>query len=110
MLDAYQEQCAFTGYAPKEALEAAHIVPFCGPDSDKVVNGLLLRADIHSLFDQGLIVVDIANPHQLSLVLAPRLLETNYKYLQGKAVRLPNNAALRPSVKALKWHRQQAGF
>jgi len=110
LLDAYQEQCAFTGYAPKEALEAAHIVPFCGPDSDQVVNGLLLRADIHSLFDQGLIVVDITNPQQPTLVLAPHLLVTTYKYLQGKAVRLPDNVALRPSVRALEWHRHQAGL
>ena len=44
-----------------EVLEAAHILPYRGPDTNKVVNGLLLRADVHTLFDSGLIAVDVKN-------------------------------------------------
>ena len=110
LLDAYEGQCAFTGYSPASALEAAHIIPYCGPDSDRVANGLLLRADIHSLFDQGLIAVDTSNPSQFTIVIAPALLDSSYKYLSGKAVRLPKNLVLRPSSKALEWHRKDAGL
>jgi hypothetical protein len=110
LLDVYGGQCAFTGYFGGEALEAAHIVPYCGSDSDHVANGLLLRADVHTLFDHGLIVVDTADPHNLKLVLAPSLLDSSYKILKDKMVRQPENPTLRPSLKALEWHRKQAGI
>ncbi len=110
LMEAYQEQCAFTGYFGKEALEAAHIVPFCGADSNHISNGLLLRADVHTLFDLGLIVVDTSDLQNLKLVLAPSLLNSSYKILQSKAVRVPQNASSRPSLKALNWHREQAGI
>ena len=55
LLDAYDRKCAITGCEVVEVLEAAHIYPYRGPDTSKVVNGLLLRADVHTLFDSGLI-------------------------------------------------------
>lgn len=110
LLQAYGEQCAFTDYFGKEALEAAHIIPFSGADSDHVGNGLLLRADIHTLFDQGLLAVDTLLPDEPRLILAPTLLASSYKLLQGRKVRLPQNEKLRPSVKALEWHRKQTGL
>ena len=50
-MDAYGGRCAITGYDVEEALQAAHIVPYLGPQSNTVNNGLLLRADVHNLFD-----------------------------------------------------------
>jgi hypothetical protein len=49
LLAAYQGTCAVTGCDVVEALEAAHIVPYLGPDTNHVRNGLLLRGDIHTL-------------------------------------------------------------
>ncbi|MCA8940294.1 MAG: HNH endonuclease [Planctomycetes bacterium] len=59
MLRAYGCKCAITGEGPPEVLEAAHIEAHakCGNNSD--ANGLLLRADIHRLFDRGLITLDL---------------------------------------------------
>lgn len=47
--------CAVTGCAISEALEAAHIVPFVDERSHRMENALCLRADIHALYDCGLI-------------------------------------------------------
>jgi predicted restriction endonuclease len=46
LLKAYRGQCAITGFNAEQALEAAHIYPYKGNDTNKVWNGLLLRADI----------------------------------------------------------------
>src|SRR5205823_2979542 len=55
LIEAYGGRCAMTGCDILEVLEAAHIVPYRGPSTNAVSNGLLLRADIHTLFDLGLI-------------------------------------------------------
>ena len=48
-------QCCFTGTVIPEIIEAAHIVPYLSEDDNHIENGLLLRADIHSLFDANLL-------------------------------------------------------
>ena len=58
LLEAYHERCAVTGCDAPEALEAAHVVPYRGVATNHPANGLLLRADLHALFDLGLIAVD----------------------------------------------------
>ncbi len=58
LLDAYGARCAITGTAVASTLQAAHIVPYRGPQTNAVGNGILLRADIHNLFDMGLIQIE----------------------------------------------------
>ena len=87
-------------------LEAAHITPYLGPNTNHPSNGLLLRADIHTLFDLGLLTIDSAS---MSVVLAPSLTGTDYGRLAGTLLRLPDNVAVRPSVTALDQHRLWAG-
>lgn len=58
LLETYGRKCAITGCEVEDVLEAAHIVPYQGPQTNDVTNGLLLRADIHTLFDRGLIRID----------------------------------------------------
>ena len=58
LLEAYNSKCVVTGCDAAEALEAAHITPYLGEETNHPQNGLLLRADIHSLFDLGLLSVD----------------------------------------------------
>lgn len=53
LLGAYEFRCAVTGTAIMATLQAAHIVPYKGPQTNSVQNGLLLRADIHNLFDHA---------------------------------------------------------
>jgi len=58
VMDAYDRRCAVTGEKTLPALEAAHIRPFSEVASHEVSNGVLLRSDIHRLFDQGYVTVD----------------------------------------------------
>lgn len=62
LLDAYLGRCAITGTAIPALLEAAHISRYRGDHTDRVDNGLLLRADIHTLFDLHLLTV-LSEPH-----------------------------------------------
>jgi predicted restriction endonuclease len=78
LVAAYDGRCAVTGCAVIEILEAAHIHPYTGPRSNDVRNGLLLPADIHTLFDWGLLTV---NPSTWSVVIAEALVDSEYAHL-----------------------------
>src|SRR5262249_10209379 len=57
LMEAYGPVCAFTGPQLQETLQAAHIQPYVDAESNHVRNGLLLRADMHLLFDLGLLTL-----------------------------------------------------
>ena len=69
LLSAYGGKCAVTGCSIPEVLEAAHIIPYSGDPSDHVCNGLLLRSDIHMLFDAHLIAID---PTKMTIITSSR--------------------------------------
>ena len=99
LLAAYQSCCALTGCDVVEALEAAHVVPYLGPETNHTSNGLLLRADIHTLFDLSLMVL---NPGDYRVVLSKRLKGTCYEPFAGKMIRLPADQADHPNRQALE--------
>jgi len=107
LLEAYQFRCAVTGFDAVEALEAAHITPYRGPNSNRVENGLLLRADVHTLFDIGLLAVD---PQAMRILVAPALSATMYAALNGQHLKVPAVAAFHPSREALQKHREWSGL
>lgn len=107
LLEAYGYQCAITNVHVIEVLEAAHITPYRGPDTNHPSNGLLLRADIHTLFDLGLLTLDAES---MTVVIAPALAGTDYSGLAGAQLHLPDNVTLRPSVAALNQHRNWSGL
>jgi hypothetical protein len=99
VLSAYEHRCAITGCDVLEALEAAHIFPYLGPRTNLVVNGLLLRSDLHTLYDLGLIAID---PTTMRVLIAPRLHGTTHRKLASSHVRLPRKIADHPSLVALE--------
>ncbi|MGQ3852059.1 HNH endonuclease [Pseudomonas capsici] len=101
LLKAYDGQCAVTGCRIEALLEAAHIVPYQGTDTNVVSNGLLLRADIHTLFDLGLLWV---HPDSFLVGLANELKNSEYGSLDQKPLSLPSSLQDRPSTKALQHH------
>jgi len=109
LMEAYDGRCAVTGYSAAETLQAAHIFPYRGPATNRVSNGLLLRADIHGLFDRGALAIHETNYH---ILLKPHLAMTQYASLAdaGQTLRLPRLRANRPSVSALRSHREWAGM
>ena len=107
LLAAYEGQCAISGCRVEDVLEAAHIVPYRGPETNHPSNGLLLRADLHTLFDLRLISIDVAT---MKVVVDPTLATTCYGEFAGKPLRPPLNRRERPSRKALSKHRRDSGL
>jgi len=102
LLTAYDGRCAMTRYDAPQALEAAHIIPYRGPQTNHVANGLLLRADMHDLFDLGLVAVE---SDSMKLLLAGELAGTMYEPYHGEALWVPDEVELRPNAEALEKHR-----
>lgn len=107
LLRAYGGRCAISECDADPALEAAHIVPYRGAQTNHVQNGLLLRADLHSLFDRGLLAINTTTT-PWSLIVAESLQGTAYWEWNGKQVTLPADLQDRPSVEALDEHRLAA--
>jgi len=61
LIKKFDGKCALTGCAVQAALEAAHILPVANDGSDEITNGILLRCDVHRLFDLGLIHISAKN-------------------------------------------------
>lgn len=101
LLKAYKGMCAITGTSVTVTLEGAHITPYLGPKTNHISNGILLRADIHTLFDLGLMSID---PVKLTVCVSSLLAGSEYVALQGKAILLPDVAGDHPSGKALEQH------
>jgi len=103
LIDAYDGHCAITGCDVVDVLEGAHIHPYRGEETNHPSNGLLLRTDVHTLFDLGLLTI---RPEDLRVVLAPRLRRERSAYadLQGVSLRTPDKVDLGPSANALRWH------
>lgn len=57
----FKGRCALTGCRVLEAMEAAHILPVADNGSDEARNGILLRRDVHRLFDLDLITISPKN-------------------------------------------------
>lgn len=98
LLDAYDGRCAISGCDVIDVLEAAHIFPYRGEETNKVSNGLLLRADLHTLFDCYLIEID---PETRAVRVSSDILATEYGKLNGTALRAPKTISHAPSRAAL---------
>lgn len=103
--DAYQRRCAVTGERTFPVLEAAHIKPYAKEGEHAVTNGLLLRSDVHALFDLGYVTVS----NDLNLEVSKKIRERfengrDYYALHGRPIRLPERPRDRPDPKLLEWH------
>jgi len=113
LMTAYGGRCAITGYAVSAVLEAAHIYPYMGPETNHVTNGILMRADLHTLFDMGLLSIDMetlpSGASSWTVHIDPSLRGGNYEDLHGVSLRLPESAAHHPSASALRTRLKRAG-
>lgn len=103
--DAYARSCAVTGERALPVLQAAHIKPVSEGGAHRLDNGLLLRSDLHALFDRGYITVTAEHR-----VIVSRKLKQDfdngepYYPLNGQEIRLPRRAVERPARELLEWH------
>jgi len=107
LLDAYSSRCAATEYDVSEGLEAAHIRPYRGAHTNETRNGILLRADIHNLFDYGIVGVD---PEAMKVVLNQRARNSKYAPLHDQVLRLPDDPRRQPDRELLLRHLQLHGI
>ena len=97
VLNAYGRKCAITNCSVSATLEAAHIIPYKGSATNHIKNGILLRADIHTLFDLDLLKID----ENYSIHIDKSIDDKEYMKLDGKSIRLPINPDYVPSKEAL---------
>lgn len=107
VLGAYHRHCAITGSRIEPVLEAAHIRPVKDGGLHQVANGMLLRSDVHKLFDDGYLGVD----DKLRLRVSPRLksefgngVEFYERERRGLTIAAPVHRRERPDREALTWH------
>ncbi|MGX5873021.1 HNH endonuclease, partial [Burkholderia gladioli] len=99
LLAAYRRRCAVTGSMVDAVVEAAHIVPHAQKTDYLTRNGILLRADIHTLFDEHLLTIDT----RYRVKLSKRIQHSEYKEFDGKPLKvLPERSEDQPSVNALE--------
>ena len=103
--DAYSRRCAVTGEKTLPVLEAAHIKPVHKGGEHRVDNGLLLRSDLHKLFDLGYLTIKTSGVLNVSSKLKETWLNGRIYYdLHGAKVRMPESETLHPSKHLLEWH------
>jgi putative restriction endonuclease len=103
--EAYSRQCALTDGKVLPALDAAHIKPYSEGGHHSKSNGILLRKDIHSVFDAGYATVD----ENYRFLVSKKVKEVfnngeEYLGLSGKLLRLPNQKSDWPHPDFLRWH------
>ena len=106
--DIYQRRCAVTQERVLPALEAAHIRPLAKGGVTRPNNGLLLRRDIHSLFDTGYVTVTPALHFEVSRRIKEDFDNGRHYYaLHGQPISIPVRAEQRPQLPAaLSWHNE----
>lgn len=105
VLEAYERRCAVTGEHSLPVLEAAHIQPYAEDGPHEVSNGLLLRSDVHRLYDTGFATIT----PDLRFHVSPALRERwengrTYYALEGREVAVPANRLERPNLDLLARH------
>jgi putative restriction endonuclease len=106
--DAYERRCAVTGEKTLPVLEAAHIKPYALNGPHQVNNGILLRSDLHRLFDLGYVTIT----PDLRLEVSHRLKAEwqngrEYYAHHGQPLHFyPQEPSRRPSPEFLQWHNE----
>jgi putative restriction endonuclease len=105
VLGAYSRRCAVTGDKIRPVLQAAHVRPLPAGGEHRLDNGLLLRSDVHTLYDRGYLGVD----PKYRLLVSPRLREEfgngeQFYARAGEPIAVPERRSDRPNREFLEWH------
>jgi putative restriction endonuclease len=105
--DAYERRCAITGERVLPVLEAAHVKPYAEGGEHCMDNGVLLRSDLHTLFDAGYVTIT----PELRVSVSRRLREDFengkvYYALDGHPVRPPIGVHPTISMQNIRWHNE----
>ena len=107
--DAYSRKCAISGEKTLPVLEAAHIKPYAESGPHYISNALLLRSDLHKLFDTGYITLT----DDLKVEVSKRIKEEYqngkeyYKFHGSELYNLPHRLKDKPEEKFIQWHNEK---
>ena len=101
LLRAYESRCALSGCDIDVALEAAHIRGVSSGGTHAVSNGLLLRADLHTLLDVGYLTIS----DKFKVLVRDSIRHSQYGEFHGKSLTKPVDGADRPALAAIRYHR-----
>ncbi len=109
--DTYQRRCAITGEKALPVIQAAHIKPVSEGGDHRIDNGLLLRSDVHTLFDRGYVTIS----PEYKFLVSHRLRDDfdngeHYYRFKGKTIWLPPHLEDRPNKEFLEWHSDSCFF
>ena len=105
--DIYNRRCAVTSEKTLPALEAAHIQPFANSGEHRPDNGILLRRDIHSLFDLGYVTVTPDLRFEVSRRIRDEFENgRDYYAMHGRRIASPEKVGFRPNREVLIWHNE----
>lgn len=106
--DAYGRRCAITGERTLPVLEAAHIRPYAESGPHLVSNGVLLRSDLHTLFDRGYVTVTDDLHVEVSLRIRKEFQNGReyYRHHGQLLANVPLDSADKPSRDFLRWHNE----
>lgn len=108
VVDAYGRKCPVSGEKALPVLQSAHIRPVTQGGQHRIDNGLLLRSDIHTLFDRGYVTITPAGQFRAS-----RRLKADYDNgepyyaLESRPVTLPTDVSDQPARTFLEWHNSE---
>jgi len=103
--ETYRRRCAVTREKALPVLEAAHIRTVNDGGVHRIDNGLLLRSDVHELFDRGYVTVTPNYRFRVSRRLKDDFDNGEHYYqFEGAGLWLPARAEERPSREFLEWH------
>lgn len=107
--ETYHRRCSITGEKTLPVLEAAHVKPFADEGPNIKQNGLLLRSDVHKLFDKGYITVN----DDMKIEVSKRLNQdygngkVYYDYHGKELINLPDDKSDYPQRDYIRWHNEK---
>jgi hypothetical protein len=106
VLAEYDFKCAVSGCSSIEAVDVAHIVPYFGLESDEIQNAIPLRADLHRLFDRGLLSIEYEQSEKIYVTKIHDFVIKDYASFHNSKVEIPKDPFSKPSKVALKIHKE----
>lgn len=103
LLRVWGSKCAITETRVADALDGAHIYPYLGKKTNLAVNGVLLRADLHRLFDRYLVTFRY-DEGNLVIAVSKKLAETEYAIYSGQHIKFPAAKRHQPDGRVVGWH------
>lgn len=108
LLQCYSYRCSISNEGSVPALEAAHIKPYAKGGPNELSNGILLRADIHKLFDEGYVTVSPDFQFHVSKKLKKEFGNGRIYYgYDGREIVIPTEEQFRPNPKYLQYHKDR---